>query len=134
MSNATLHFDGGSRGNPGPAAAAAVLSDGQGVVLAECSEYLGEATNNVAEYTGLIIGLKKALELGLKRLDIYGDSELIIKQIKGEYRVKNPGMKPLYQEATALLTKFEWQITHVLRAENKEADSLVNLTLDQEAS
>lgn len=132
MSVATLHFDGGSRGNPGPAAAAAVIKDSQGVVLAEVTDYLGDATNNIAEYTGLLLGLKKAVELGLKQLDIYGDSELIVRQVKGEYKVRNQGMKPLYAEVMQSLEQLKWQITHVPRAENHEADALVNQVLDQQ--
>lgn len=126
-----LWFDGGSRGNPGPAAAAFVLYDTAGVEVERTGVELGHTTNNVAEYNGLISGLRRALDLGATRLEIYSDSELIVKQVKGLYRVKHEAMKPLHQEASSLLRNLKWyEITHVLRERNAVADATVNETLD----
>jgi ribonuclease HI len=126
-----VHVDGGARGNPGPAAAAAVLSTPDGEVVATASELLGEQTNNVAEYRGLLLGLARARELGATEVDVINDSELIAKQITGEYRVKHPAMKPLHAEAMAQLSHFDtWTIRSVPRAENAHADRLVNEALD----
>jgi len=132
---ATLFADGGSRGNPGPAAAAAVLLDPAGELVEEIGAYLGVATNNVAEWTGLILGLEAAAKRGVLRLQIRLDSELVVKQLRGEYRVKNAGLQPLYQRARRLLRSFtEFDIRHVPRAQNVLADRLVNRLLDQEAA
>ena len=132
---ATLFADGGSRGNPGPAAAAAVLLDPAGELVEEIGAYLGVATNNVAEWTGLILGLEAAAKRGVLRLQIRLDSELVVKQLRGEYRVKNAGLQPLYQRARRLLRSFtEVDIRHVPRAQNVLADRLVNRLLDQEAA
>jgi ribonuclease HI len=131
---ATLFADGGSRGNPGPAASAAILLDREGEPIEEIGAYLGEATNNVAEWTALLLGLEAAQRLGIRRLAVRLDSELVVKQLRGEYRVKNAGLLPLYQKAVKLLRHFdEVDVRHVRRALNKLADRLVNDVLDQEA-
>jgi tryptophan 2,3-dioxygenase/ribonuclease HI len=128
-----VHVDGGARGNPGPAAAAAVVSTPDGEVLAEAAEPIGHATNNVAEYRGVLLGLQKAAELGADEVELINDSELVAKQLNGEYKVKHPDMKPLHAEATAALRRLEsWSIRSVPRAENAEADRLVNQALDGE--
>lgn len=132
---AVLFADGGSRGNPGPAASGAVLLTPRGAVLEEIGEYLGTATNNVAEWTALCIGLEAALRRGLRRLAVRMDSELVVKQMLGEYRVKHADLRPLYARAQALLRKFdEMSIAHVPRRQNTLADAVVNRVLDQEAS
>jgi len=131
---ATLFADGGSRGNPGPAASAAILLDGEGEPIEEIGAYLGEATNNVAEWTALLLGLEAAQRRGIRRLAVRLDSELVVKQLRGEYRVKNAGLLPLYQKAVKLLRHFdEVDVRHVRRALNTLADRLVNHVLDQEA-
>ena len=127
----TIFTDGGARGNPGPAAAAGVILDARGEVLAEVTDYLGETTNNVAEYRALIITLQRALELGCTRVAVKMDSELVVKQIAGLYRVKDAKMIPLHAEVRRLLGRFESQsVEHVTRASNKHADKLVNAVLD----
>jgi ribonuclease HI len=132
---ATLFADGGSRGNPGPAASAAVLLDPTGELLEEIGAYLGVATNNVAEWTALIIGLEAAAKRGIGRLAVRLDSELVVKQLRGEYRVKHEGLQPLHRRATQLLRAFvEVDIRHVPRKQNALADRLVNRLLDQEAA
>lgn len=134
-SEATLFADGGSRGNPGPAASGAVIVDPGGQVLDEVGRYLGRATNNVAEWTALIIGLERAKERGIRRLAIRMDSELVVKQMRGEYRVKHVDLQPLHARAKALLRGFEHvDLQHVRRKENALADRLVNDVLDQEAA
>jgi ribonuclease HI len=126
-----VHVDGGSRGNPGPAAGAAVLSTPDGEVVGEAMETLGVATNNVAEYRGLLLGLRKAAELGATEVDVVNDSELVAKQINGEYKVKHADMKPLHAEALAALGGFaSWSVRSVPRAQNADADALVNQALD----
>jgi len=128
---ATMFADGGSRGNPGPAASGAVLFDEAGAVLREVGTYLGVATNNVAEWTGLVTGLEAALELGIDDLAVRLDSELVVKQISGAYRVKHEGLIPLHAKAKALLRKFaRVDVQHVRRKENAAADALVNQVLD----
>jgi ribonuclease HI len=131
-----VHVDGGARGNPGPAAAAAVLtSAGDGAVLDEATAYLGETTNNVAEYRGLLLGLEHAAALGATEVEVVNDSELVAKQVNGEYKVKHPGMKALHAEALEALRRFErWSIRSVPRAQNADADALVNQTLDAHAA
>jgi ribonuclease HI len=132
---ATLFADGGSRGNPGPAASAAVLLDPSGELLEEIGAYLGVTTNNVAEWNGLLLGLEAAAKRGIRRLNIRLDSELVVKQLRGEYRVKHAGLQPLHRRALQLLRSFaEVDVRHVPRKENKLADGLVNRLLDQEAS
>jgi ribonuclease HI len=126
-----VHVDGGARGNPGPAAAGAVVSTPDGEILDEASELLGIATNNVAEYRGLLLGLARAKALGATGVDVVNDSELIAKQVNGTYKVKHPAMRPLYLEAMAALREFDaWSIRSVPRAQNAEADALVNQALD----
>jgi ribonuclease HI len=131
---ATLFADGGSRGNPGPAASGAVLIDASGETIEEIGAYLGIATNNVAEWTALLLGLEAAEKRGIRRLTVRLDSELVVKQLLGEYRVKHEGLQPLYQKARGILRSFEHvDIAHVRREQNVLADRLVNRVLDQEA-
>jgi ribonuclease HI len=126
-----MFADGGSRGNPGPAASGAVLFDEGGSVLREVGTFLGVATNNVAEWTGLVTGLEAALELGIDDLSVRLDSELVVKQISGAYRVKHEGLIPLHAKAKLLLRKFaRVDVQHVRRKENAAADALVNQVLD----
>jgi ribonuclease HI len=130
-----VHVDGGARGNPGPAAIAAVLADPEGNVLEERSEVIGRATNNVAEYRALLLGIERARALGARELDLVGDSELIARQVRGEYRVKDPSLRELHAQVAAALDGFErWSIRNVPREENARADRLVNETLDARAS
>lgn len=129
-----LNFDGGSRGNPGPAGIGVVLAAEDGTPLVTLGRFIGRATNNVAEYKALIAALEKARELGATRVVVRGDSELIIKQMRGEYRVKHPDMKPLYETAQGLLRLFdEARIEHNLRHKNELADKLANLAMDRRA-
>jgi ribonuclease HI len=131
MARLVVHVDGGARGNPGPAAAAAVISRPDGEVLDEAAEVLGEATNNVAEYRGLLLGLRRARELGATEVEVVNDSELVARQITGSYKVKHAAMKPLHAEAMALLGGFDaWSVRSVPRAQNARADALVNAALD----
>jgi ribonuclease HI len=126
-----VHVDGGSRGNPGPAAAASVVSAPSGEVLDEASELLGTVTNNVAEYRALLLGLARAGALGATEVEVVNDSELIAKQVQGLYKVKHAAMRPLYSDAMAALAAFEaWKIRSVPRAQNADADALVNAALD----
>ena len=126
-------MDGGARGNPGPAAAAAVVSTPEGDVLDEAQQTLGVTTNNVAEYRGLLLGLERARSLGATDVEVVNDSELVAKQVNGEYKVKHPDMKPLHAQAMAALDGFErWQVRSVPRAQNAAADALVNAALDAE--
>jgi ribonuclease HI len=126
-----VHVDGGSRGNPGPAAAAAVISAPDGTVLDEAMQPLGETTNNVAEYRGLLLGLERALQLGATEVEVINDSELVAHQVNGRYKVKHPDMKPLHAAATELLAEFDaWSMRPVPRAQNADADALVNQCLD----
>ena len=126
-----VHVDGGSRGNPGPAAAGAVLSTVDGDVVDEATEFLGEATNNVAEYRGLLLGLQRARALGADEVEVVNDSELVAKQVNGAYKVKHAAMKPLHREALAALAAFSsWRVRSVPRAQNADADALVNQALD----
>ena len=127
-----VNVDGGARGNPGPAAAACVIASPAGEVLGEYSQLLGTATNNVAEYRALLLGLERARELGASEVEVIGDSELIAKQVQGRYKVKHEAMKPLHRAAMAALAGFErWSIQTVPRARNARADALVNAALDQ---
>ncbi len=127
-----VHVDGGARGNPGPAAAASVVSDPGGEVLDEHARLLGEVTNNVAEYRALLLGLERAHALGATEVEVVNDSELIAKQVQGIYKVKHAAMRPLHLDAMAALRQFErWSIRSVPRAQNAHADALVNAALDQ---
>jgi ribonuclease HI len=129
-----VHVDGGARGNPGPAAVAAVVSDPEGAVLAEAGEYIGEATNNVAEYRALLLGLSLARGLGARAVEVVNDSELVARQIGGQYKVKNAGLRPLWAQATEELRGFgRWSVRSVPRAQNARADELVNQALDEAA-
>jgi ribonuclease HI len=126
-----VHVDGGARGNPGPAAIAAVVSDEDGTVLEEAKETIGTATNNVAEYRALLLGLDRARAVGADEVEIVNDSELVAKQVQGVYRVKHPAMRPLHLDAVAALRAFDrWTIRSVPRAQNAHADALVNQALD----
>jgi ribonuclease HI len=126
-----VHVDGGSRGNPGPAAAGAVVSTPGGEIVDEASELLGVATNNVAEYRGLLLGLARARALGATEVEVVNDSELIAKQVNGAYKVKHAAMRPLHRDALAALREFDsWSIRSVPREQNADADALVNQALD----
>lgn len=130
----TVNVDGGARGNPGPAAIAIVVRDEEGEVIHEASETIGRATNNVAEYRALLLGIERAKQLGATEVDLVGDSELIVKQVRGEYRVKDAGLRPLHSAAQQALGEFsEWSLRHVKRERNADADTLVNQALDAEA-
>jgi ribonuclease HI len=127
-----VNVDGGARGNPGPAAVAAVAASVDGDVLGERSEYIGEATNNVAEYRALLLGLELARELGAGEVELINDSELVSRQIGGEYKVKHAGLKPLFLEAMRTLRGFDaWSVRSVRREQNERADALVNQALDE---
>jgi ribonuclease HI len=129
-----LYCDGASRGNPGPASAGALLLEqGTGKTLARLGKRLGKATNNEAEYGALLLGLQEALRLGAASITVHADSELVIKQVKGIYRVKHPVMQQKHQEALRLLAQFKvWRAVHVPREKNAEADRLANQALDGE--
>jgi ribonuclease HI len=131
VTKVVVHVDGGARGNPGPAAAAAVVSTPAGEVLDEAAERIGVATNNVAEYRALLLGLRRARELGASEVEVVNDSELIAKQVNGVYKVKHRDMKPLHAAARQALDAFDrWSIRSVPRAQNAAADALVNQALD----
>lgn len=124
--------DGGARGNPGPAGIGFLIKNTEGIKVKQYCEYLGKATNNIAEYTALIRSLEFAKNIGqIDKLNIFMDSELVVKQIKGEYKVKNEGLKPLYLKAKSLLSNCNFSINHVARSDNKEADLLVNKAIDE---
>ena len=126
-----VNVDGGARGNPGPAAIGVVVRDADGQIISTISERIGEATNNVAEYRALIVGIGRAKELGADRIELFGDSELVVRQVRGEYKVRNAGIRPLHAEVLEALEGFEeWSIDHVRREANSEADALVNDALD----
>ena len=126
-----VNFDGGARGNPGPAAVAAVVSTPEGEVIEERSEAIGVATNNVAEYRALLLAIERARALGAAEIELIGDSELIVRQVRGEYKVKDPGLRPLHAAAREALGEFRrWSVRNVPRAANAAADALVNATLD----
>jgi ribonuclease HI len=127
-----VNVDGGARGNPGPAAIAAVASTPAGEALAERNAYIGEATNNVAEYRALLLGLELARELEASEVEVVNDSELVARQIGGEYKVKHAGLKPLFADAMRALRGFDrWAVRAVRREENTRADELVNAALDE---
>jgi len=126
------HIDGGSRGNPGPAGYGVVITDRAGKKVATLHEYLGHQTNNYAEYHGLLAALDYALAHGHTALKVVGDSELLVKQIRGEYKVKSPALQDLYQRARQLISRLEWFfIQHTLREGNQEADRLANMAMDK---
>lgn len=126
-----IYTDGGSRGNPGPAAAGYVLRDKSGGVLEARGMFLGRSTNNVAEYAGVIGGLEAALRQGAQRVQLFSDSELVVRQIAGQYRVKSDALKGSFARVMELLGRFgSWQVSHIRREQNREADGLVNRALD----
>lgn len=126
-----VNVDGGARGNPGPAAVGAVVTDPEGAVLAERGDYIGEATNNVAEYRAVLLGLELAREVGANEVEVINDSELVARQIGGQYKVKHAGLKPLFVETMASLREFDrWAVRNVRREHNARADELVNEALD----
>jgi ribonuclease HI len=129
----TIYSDGASRRNPGPAGAGAVLLDEQGNILNKVCKYLGETTNNQAEYQAAILGLETALEMGATRVQLRADSELMVKQLLGQYRVKKPELKPLYDQVKSLLNQFESYAPpeHVRRADNALADAEANRAIDE---
>jgi ribonuclease HI len=130
-----VNVDGGARGNPGPAAVAAVATVADGKVVGERRLYIGEATNNVAEYRAVLLGLELAHDLGASEVEVVNDSELVSKQIGGQYKVKHAGLKPLYLDAMRALREFErWQVRSVRRESNERADALVNQALDEQAA
>jgi ribonuclease HI len=128
-----VNVDGGARGNPGPAAIAAVASTPGGEVVDSRGEAIGTATNNVAEYRALLLGIELAREHDAAEVELIGDSELIVKQVNGEYKVKDAGLRPLHAQVRAALEGFDrWSLRHVRREQNAAADALVNETLDAE--
>jgi ribonuclease HI len=130
-----MHIDGASRGNPGEAGFGVHVADPEGRTRAELYGYLGRASNNVAEYQALLHALRYALAQGARRVKVFSDSELVVRQIEGRYRVKHPDMQPLFREAVSLLGRFEEaSVEHVRREQNREADRLANLALDEKAS
>lgn len=129
-----VHVDGGARGNPGPAAIAAVVSTPGGGIVEEHGERIGEATNNVAEYRALLLGLDRARARGAREVELVGDSELVARQVRGEYKVKDEALKALHAKVVKALADFDsWSIRSVPREENAEADRLVNMALDAAA-
>jgi ribonuclease HI len=126
------HIDGGARGNPGPAGYGIVIEDAARRRVAELSKFLGHRTNNYAEYMGLVASLEYAVAHGYKALEVISDSELLVKQINGQYKVRNPALMELHQQAKALIGKLDWlKVHHVLRGKNKEADALANRAMDE---
>jgi ribonuclease HI len=131
----SIHIDGASRGNPGEAGFGIFVTGEDGRPVAELYGYLGRASNNVAEYQALLHALRYALHRGARRVRVFSDSELVVKQIDGRYRVKHPDMLPLHRDASALLRQFaQASVTHVRREQNKDADRLANRALDEKAS
>ena len=131
MDKIVVHVDGGARGNPGPAGIAAVASAPDGTELTAENAYIGETTNNVAEYKALLLGLELAKKLEAREVEVINDSELVARQIGGQYKVKHAGLRPLFLEAMKALRDFDkWSVRNVPRAQNKRADELVNEALD----
>ncbi len=131
MEKLVVNVDGGARGNPGPAAIGVVVQGADGEVLEELGERIGRATNNVAEYRALLLGIERAAGMGASEVELVGDSELIVRQVKGEYKVKDATLRGLHAEVKRALRDFEqWSIRHVRREQNAEADRLVNEALD----
>ena len=129
-----IYTDGGSRGNPGPAGAGYVLKNTNGSEILAKGVYLNENTNNFAEYSGVIEALKSAAEIGAEKIKLFSDSQLMVRQINGEYKVKSPNLKPLYQEAISLLGRFKsWEVIHVYRENNKRADEMANKAMDMKS-
>lgn len=126
------HIDGGARGNPGPAGYGAIIQDAAGQPVAELSEYLGVQTNNFAEYAALLGVLEYAVKHGHKAVRVISDSELLVKQMRGQYKVKNETLKQMVHEARELISRLDWfQVSHVLRAKNADADRLANAAMDR---
>jgi len=131
MAKLTVNVDGGARGNPGPAAIGAVVRDSAGAIVEERGEKIGRATNNVAEYRALMLGIELAAAHGADELELIGDSELVVRQVEGKYKVKDATMKELHGQVKAALAPFDhWSIRHVRREHNADADRLVNAALD----
>jgi len=127
-----VYSDGAARSNPGPAGAGAVIVDEAGNVLAELGRFLGDQTNNVAEYEGLLLGLRRALELGAEEVEVLADSQLVIRQLSGAYRVRNQGLLPLFEQAKGLLGKFRRvELRHIPREMNGAADEMSNRAIDE---
>jgi len=127
-----LYCDGAARGNPGPAGAGAVIVNPAGHIVAKIGKFLGEETNNVAEYMGLILGLKRARAMGIKELEVLADSELVVRQLSGQYAVKAEHLQPLHAEAVALLKGFDQiEVRHIPREENGQADAMSNRAIDE---
>lgn len=132
MKKFIINTDGAARGNPGPAGIGVVIKDGTGAIVSEIFEYIGETTNNQAEYRALIAALKEAIRLGAEAVGIFADSELMVSQVKGVYKVKNEGLKPLFDETKELLRKFKFcNIEYIPREKNHEADKLANRAIDE---
>ena len=132
MTRLILYTDGAARGNPGPAGAGAVIVSPAGHIMAKVGKFLGDSTNNVAEYTGLLIGLKRAKAMGIKELDVFSDSELMVKQLQGDYAVKAEHLRPLYDEVRALLKGFsDVHLAHIPREQNAAADEMSNRAIDE---
>lgn len=128
-----VYSDGAARGNPGPAGAGAILVASDGTTVARLGRFLGEATNNYAEYHGLLLGLQRALELGTTEVQVYADSQLVIRQLGGQYRVRNAGLKPLFDQALLLLRKFrKYELHHIPREQNAAADEMSNRAIDEQ--
>src|SRR5215471_748858 len=131
-SKVRVYSDGAARGNPGPSGAGAVLVDASGTVVDRLGKYLGVQTNNYAEYMGLLLGLKRARELGVREIEVFADSELMIRQLGGRYQVKSPSLRPLYEEALKLLNDFSRvKLVHVPREMNSAADEMSNRAIDE---
>jgi ribonuclease HI len=131
MAKLVVNVDGGARGNPGPAAIGVVLRDGDGEIVEQHGERIGRATNNVAEYRALLAGIEMASARGAEELELIGDSELVVRQVEGRYKVKDATMRELHTEVKRALAGFEsWSIHHVRREKNSDADRLVNQALD----
>lgn len=127
-----LYSDGAARGNPGPAGAGAVLVEPSGQVIDRLGKFLGHQTNNYAEYQGLLMGLKRARELGVREVEVFADSELMIRQLGGRYQVKSPSLRPLYEEALKWLNEFERvKLVHVPREMNRAADEMSNRAIEE---
>ena len=131
MTSLTIFADGASRGNPGQSSIGAIIRSDKGEAVARISQRIGQATNNQAEYRALIMALEEALRLGGEQVEIRMDSQLVVRQVRGQYRVKSPILKPLYQQVMVLLSKLSgFTITHIPRRQNQEADNLANKALD----
>lgn len=131
MKRLKIYVDGASRGNPGDAGIGIVMLDEGGNVVKEICDYIGQTTNNIAEYTALVTAMKEAIEVGCEEIEVFSDSELMVKQIKGEYQIKNEGLKRLYSQVSQLMKEFRsFSINHVKREFNKRADELANEGID----